>query len=377
MKLLVVTRRYPPVAGGAEHQLEIVAEALAARGHHVHVLTGRHRPDLPVREDGRGVVVERLAEPPMRVLGTAIFLTLLAVRMLHLRRRYDCVVASMVNETSSMAVFLARWLGRPTVLRFGNAALDFAWSQRRRLGRLYAHAARRAGRYVGQTAAYVSQAERHAIPSEQVRIIPNAYAPRFMDARPGKCPASVDRKPSIVWCGRLDPQKDPLLLCDAVARLQEIGVITEAVVLGDGALRGAVENRIRERGLTAMIRLEGHVDDVLPHLRKADVLCLTSKDEGMPNVLLEAMAACVPVVATAVGGVPEVIEDGVTGLLVPPGNAEAMAGALQRLIEDDCLRARLADTACACVREHHDPDKIVAQWEALLREVSNLREPVS
>jgi sugar transferase (PEP-CTERM/EpsH1 system associated) len=130
--------------------------------------------------------------------------------------------------------------------------------------------------------------------------------------------------------GRLVPVKDQATLVDAVAELGRGGVTATLVIAGDGPERARLEARAAERGVD--LRLLGYRPDVDRVLAALDVFVLSSTSEGLSNTILEAMAAGRPVVATRVGGAEEMIADGVTGVLVPPSDASAMAGALRRVL---------------------------------------------
>lgn len=145
--------------------------------------------------------------------------------------------------------------------------------------------------------------------------------------------------PRIIMVGRLQPPKDPVTLVRAFARLRRESFA--AVVVGDGPARPMLETEIRRLGLDGAVELAGECCDVPERLAGADVFVLSSSQEGLPLSILEAMAAGLPVVATAVGGIPELVVDGQTGFLVPRGDAEALAAALARLIDDRALRRRL------------------------------------
>jgi len=156
--------------------------------------------------------------------------------------------------------------------------------------------------------------------------------------------------PRVLSVGRLDAEKNPLLLADVAARL---GDRARLVICGDGPLRSALEARLTELGASEYAELRGYVpvDGELPELyRTSDVLLHVSWTEGFPQVLVEAFAAGLPVVATAVGGVPEVAGD--AALLVEPGDADAAAAAVTRLLDDRALAAQLADAGRVLAREH-------------------------
>jgi glycosyltransferase involved in cell wall biosynthesis len=136
------------------------------------------------------------------------------------------------------------------------------------------------------------------------------------------------------------------------------------LIVGEGPERERVEAAARSLGLEASVVFAGHASDVRPFYALADVLALPSHSEGSPLVLLEAMAAGVPVVATAVGGVPEVATDGETALLVPPHDPSAIANALARVLSDATLARSLAERAAAHVAERFSPE---ARARALVR----------
>jgi glycosyltransferase involved in cell wall biosynthesis len=144
--------------------------------------------------------------------------------------------------------------------------------------------------------------------------------------------------PRLIAVGRLKAPKDFLTLVRALAALPEGSF--EALIVGDGPDRGAVEEEIRRLGLEKRVQLVGERSDVPALLADADLFVLPSRSEGLPVSVLEAMAAELPVVASGVGGLPELVVDGETGILVPPGAPEPLAAALGRLVEDRDLRRR-------------------------------------
>jgi glycosyltransferase involved in cell wall biosynthesis len=154
----------------------------------------------------------------------------------------------------------------------------------------------------------------------------------------------------LVTVGRLQAPKDAVTLVRALAALR--GPPFEAVFVGDGPDRLAVEEEVRRLGLESAVEFLGERDDVPELLGKADVFVLSSHSEGLPISILEAMAAGLPVVASNVGGVPEVVVDGHTGLLVPPGDPQSLAEAIERLLEDPALSRRLGEAGQLRVAEH-------------------------
>ncbi len=122
------------------------------------------------------------------------------------------------------------------------------------------------------------------------------------------------------------------------------------ILIGDGPLRSGLENQARKAKLEDVVHFVGRRNDTPELLACADLFLFPSLAEGMPNALLEAAAAGLPIVATSVGGIPEIIENGLNGMLVPPGNSQALADASIRLLTDHELSARLGRAAQATVR---------------------------
>lgn len=147
----------------------------------------------------------------------------------------------------------------------------------------------------------------------------------------------------------LRAQKDPLLLVRAAARMAQLS--GRIAIVGDGPLRDAVAQAIDSLGVGDRVGLFPYSGSMGPHLAALDALVLTSAWEAFPIAILEAMQAGLPIVATSVGGVPEAVEDGVSGRLVPAGDADALASALSDLLSDPGARARMGAAGAAKVKQ--------------------------
>jgi sugar transferase (PEP-CTERM/EpsH1 system associated) len=169
--------------------------------------------------------------------------------------------------------------------------------------------------------------------------------------------------------GRMQAVKDPLNLIDAFLRLRELCPAEwsrlRLVMLGGGPLLATARERLMQAGAAAQAWLPGDRSDVADLLPQVDIFALPSQAEGISNTLLESMACgCAPV-ATDVGGNPELVEQGVNGLLVPPQDAGALAVSLARLVDDASLRQRLAASALVRVREEFSLNRMVEAYGAL------------
>lgn len=160
----------------------------------------------------------------------------------------------------------------------------------------------------------------------------------------------------VLIVGRLSSEKDHRTLLEAMGRLQGNTPPRHLLIVGDGPERPRIERTVRELGLAGSVTLTGQVPSAEPYYGIADICVLSSLSEGSPNALLEAMAAGVPVVATAVGGVPEMVSHDESALLVQPGDCQAMTGAIAALLGDGELARRLAAKAREVVLEQHTPE---------------------
>ena len=174
----------------------------------------------------------------------------------------------------------------------------------------------------------------------------------------------------VLGVGRLNPEKAFDRLIDAAAALRDRGVDAELLIAGDGVERDALKRRVDASSDPARVRLLGYRADVPRLLAAADAFCLSSLREGLPNVVLEAMAGGAAVVATDIAGLPRVVADGGNGLLVPPGDAAALADALARLATDAPFRGRLAAAGRRTVEERYSfaarMDRVAAVYDELL-----------
>lgn len=195
--------------------------------------------------------------------------------------------------------------------------------------------------------------------SGKVEVIPNGVDPALFSLSVKKCSATLretigiaPEAPLVVSIGRLVPQKRPFDLPGILLALRKNLPLASLAHIGTGPLKNALRERMALTGLagysgkrgadTAMFLL-GRREDVFEILRVSDVLLLTSAYEGMPNVIMEAMVAGVPVVATRVGGVPDLIHDGVHGFLHEVGDITGMARSLERLLTDPVLRQQMGN----------------------------------
>jgi glycosyltransferase involved in cell wall biosynthesis len=199
---------------------------------------------------------------------------------------------------------------------------------------------------------------------EQTVVIRNA-----VDVLAFQTASHEHARPVLVSVGRLQAPKDPLTFVRALARLN--GLPFGALMVGGGRERERVAAELGEVGLAEHVELLGERRDVRELLARCDVFVLATRSEALPISVLEAMAAGLPVVASAVGGLAELVVDGETGLLVPPGDADALAGALERLLGDGRLRRQMGAAGRSRAEELFDlPSFHRAHLELYARELA-------
>jgi glycosyltransferase involved in cell wall biosynthesis len=356
--------------GGTESQLVKLAGSLAARGHDVHVValsrSGPYEPELrtlgiPTRifsytglrthgPDGR-----RSARVLLRELSQLVEVW----RHLRALRPDVChgflfTCYTHVLPIAWLAGVPARVNGRrgappPTPTGLLRTLLDFAGHRSSNL-------------YVTNSRALRAElAGEEKVPVGRIEVIPNGVELPEETAEPARCPArGIVVANLIAYKGHAD-------LIEALALLDEPPYLC---LVGQGPERERLAALVRARGLGHVVTLAGAVPDARALLAGFQFAVLPSHSEGLPNAVLEAMAAGLPVVATAVGGVPDIVADGETGLLVPPRDPAALAKAIERLAADPDLRAamgaagrraatRLSVADCA--------DRHEAAYRALLR----------
>jgi len=385
MRLLIVTNTYPPAeitgVGALVYEL---AQQLTADGHDAVVLT-REAPEddaCAVATGGRKLLFPWNA----------------GWRFLRLAQEkpFDLVhVHESDGVLVALALRLARWFGRPA----GQARLMATFQVSYRRERLSVRPIRTDGRVVSQPTGSerlfawgrapllsllgrltARLAEAVVAPSrvtaheleedygaQGVVVIPNG-----VQEVPEASQKDVDlERPVVLYAGRLRTRKAVAVLVEAFAELR-LRRHASLVLAGDGEHREALEQRVHELDLDGSVHFLGAVPrpDMLRWYATADLFCLPSLYEGFPVAILEAMAAGLPVVSTTVSGIPEAVQDGETGLLVPPENAAALAAALDRLAGDEILRNRMGEAGRRRVRETFAISKVCAaymeQWQGLV-----------
>jgi glycosyltransferase involved in cell wall biosynthesis len=207
---------------------------------------------------------------------------------------------------------------------------------------------------------------------DRVIVIHNGIAPINSGSDPRQMMrATLGAENNLVGAivARIDGRKGHATLLKSVRILRDRGIRLLMLVIGDGSERSNVENLAAKLQLDAQsVRFLGARRDVNELLSAVDLFVLPSDAEGLPLSVLEAMAAGLPIIATRVGGIPELVDDGEQGVLVTPGDSEGLAGAIERVIQDPSLRARLGQSARTRARGEFSLSVTVQNYDRVYRQ---------
>ena len=355
-RILLVSANFFPRLGGAERHGLGLATALRRRGVDVLVLTSAVE-GTPSHEEVQGVPVVRSIHAFSRgaVWGVSYMLSTLWA-LLRLRHRYDLIHCQQLYLHTPIAILSQCFLGKPVVVRLACTGSfgDLATMTRIKFGSVMLGISRRAKAFVALSRDGIAEARKIGVPPERITTIPNGV--RVADA--GALPQPPEG--AILFVGVLRKQKGLDCLLTALARVGNAP--WRLCLVGPGPEEPALQRMAQQLGVSDRVRFVGQVEDPSPYYRRASLFVLPSWAEGMSNALLEAMAFGLPVVATRVGGSVDVIEDGVTGLLVEPGDPEQLAAAMARVLTDRGLARTLGGNAREAILRGHSMDAMVNQY---------------
>lgn len=376
MKLLLVNYEFPPVGGGAANATAFLARALAEQGHAVTVLTtafGSHHGAS--RQDGYDVVrIRTLRRSADRSNPVEMFSFLLAglwpALRLARRERFDAAVAFFTIPSGPIVWLLKRALGIPYVVSLRGGDVPGFVPEIDAIHRLVAplrRAVLRDAHAIVANSASLARLSEAADPFA-VQVIPNGVDPSLFAPAATSVGEAADEF-RVLFVGRLHTQKNVEALIESAAALLALpGPPLVLELVGDGPERAALESLAQRTGAARALRWRGWLakPDVVAALRRAHAFVNPSRYEGMPNTVLEAMAAAVPVVASRVGGNDDLVVDGATGFLFELGDPQQMTAALQRLRLDPKLGAALGARGRERVVAEFSWPSVASRYAALL-----------
>jgi glycosyltransferase involved in cell wall biosynthesis len=352
--------------GGQEVRVFVELEWMRSRGHWVALAA---HPE--------SVIAKRAREAGITFLPLQTHKAMLPIAIPQLaawisRQRIDVVNTHSSND-GWLAGLAARLARRPILIRSRHIEVDYP-------NRLVSGLAYRTlPHHVLTTSQRIANrlTEELGVPTNRVTCVSTGIDPNlFHPKMPGTVRQELGLAPEVALVGMISvlrSWKGHGTFLDAAAQLiKDSPRPVHFVIAGDGPGRQELTEKIAREPWRDHVTLLGHRDDVPNVLTSLDVLVLPSfAHEGIPQIILQAQAAARAVVATSVGGIPEVVEDGVTGLLIPPRNPEALADKIRALLGDPDLRSRLGQTARANIEKHHSlgamGETLLALYETLSR----------
>ncbi len=394
--VLFLTESFHPVLGGGEQHILRLGRALAASGMEATVVTRRGDAAWPPHEvlDGLRVVRVRPSGPARRGKYAMVPSALAALH--RLRARYDVIVVRGTRVLGLPGLIAARALGKGVVLQAEvNGEMTgqvYTWGTRfdrgwpRRAVTIGVGARnmlmRDADAFVAMSRAIRDECVSAGVAPQKVALIPHGVAlERFRPASPEERAAlrarlglPIDGR-IVIYAGRLLRGKGLDTLLGAFRDVARAQPSAHLVIAGDGAGQSlSVEAELRAAaqadGLAGRVRFPGRVDAVADWLRASDVFAFPSLYEALGIALVEAAACGLPAVASRTGGIVDVVEDGRSGLLVPPGDQAALAAALARVVADHALSRGMGEAARAIARSRFDERDAVVAYRALFDEVA-------
>jgi glycosyltransferase involved in cell wall biosynthesis len=343
----------------------------ASTGLEVTLATTSRSPDVEGKNSGF-VQAARQAGIPMHVMSERFRFDPGVIRQL--RELADRTQADIVQTHNVKPHSLAKAAGFPKSRRWIAFHHGYTWTTpiMEVYNQVDRWSLRSAHRVVTVCQAFVPQLESRGVAREKIRVLHNSVTPpplasaEDLAALRNQYGLSPETK-LLLTIGRFSKEKGYADLVEALAQLKKDRA-WKSMLVGDGPERAQVEQLVREKALTEQVIFTGFQSKTAPFFSLAKLFVLPSHSEGSPNVILEAMAAGVPVVATAVGGTPEVVSHEETALLVPDREPSALAAGVERLLSDEALQDRLRKAAKDRALTVFSPERYRANLQGIYRE---------
>ena len=352
LKILYLNYEYPPMGGGAGNATHQTAKQMAARGHQVHVVTSRFDQQANVENDA-GVTIHRVFSRRKSIHEAGLFgaLTFLFGGFFELRRLarlndYDVYHFYFGLPTGVLALYVRFVLKKRYVLALRGSDVPGYDKTRWYLRRLHAIVSPLTRQVWCNASAVTALSDslkalaEESAPKLKIHVIGNGIDPQLFPAKP----VSAHWGPIRLLCvSRLVQRKGLEHMLAALRELQQDDVTLD--IVGTGECEHQIAALVERLDLKDCVNLVGYVprNELYIHYHQADIFVLPSLSESFGQVLLEAMACALPVVASRVGGIPETLDDEHGGILIEPANSQAISDAVSRLASDPVLRQKMAN----------------------------------
>jgi glycosyltransferase involved in cell wall biosynthesis len=357
MRIAILVEHFPPKGqGGTEIATYFMAVHLARRGHDVHVIYVLDE-GMPYESREKGFSIHRIPLVRIRILG-AFFFWYAVFRAI---RKIDPDIVHVQSLVSGMPALFAKKLLRIPYVVWGQGSDVYLpkgfikWTSRMVM------------KNAGSAIALTQDMKRamQDICDRDVAIVPNGISLAEVPDGPG-VRDEADQEKRVLYVGRLSPVKGIQYLIRAMKQVHDAIPEARLIIIGDGREREMLKALAGELGIEHSVEFSGEVPhgQVLSLMQQADVFVLPSLSEGFPMVIVEALACGLPVVASRVGGLPEIITDGTNGFLVEAKDVMALAEKIRLLLQDEQLRKKISADNRELVRKY--------TWENVVMELEKL-----
>lgn len=391
LRVCIVSPLFHPDLGGVGRQAVLLTTKLKESGLELFVLARKMKnmpefqapPDIDIHyiPAFRPAVHNLEDKSFLNLLTSLSFSLMLACKLFVMRKKYDIVHFHGASLPLIICLPLLKLLKKKIVAKvLASGLATEAGSLKGRylfLGNMMTYILRKTDSFIAISQEIADGLENDGIHPEKIKKITNfvdtiRFHPVSSEEKHRlKNTLSMDENIVINFTGRIVERKGIDVLINAFARSKELLTRCILVVIGSGPDEGRMKNLVLKIGIDNNVRFLGHRSKVARHYQASDIFVFPSYAEGMPNSLLEAMACGLPVIASRIGGVVDVVEDGKSGILFEPGNVHELASAMSKLLNDAELRQRLGDEARKRIVGNFSIDKIADEYLKLYKEVLN------
>ena len=341
MKIAILVSSFPPKwLGGIEIVTQNIARYLAINGNEVHVITSLDK-GFEKESQENNFFIYRTSYPKIKILGTIIFW----IKCFFLIKKINPEIVHSQSIQMGLSALLARkFLGIPYVVYCHGSDVYLPWKFKKIISAMIFN---EAGAVIALTDDMKNELKKNC--KKDIIVIPNGIDPEKFEGFPkqiirDKFKIQFKEK-IIVFVGGLRPVKGVKYLIEAFSIINQKNSDVKLFLVGDGLERRKLEDAVKKADLEKKVNFIGQVEnnEIPKYMSISDIFVLPSLSEGLPVVILEAMACGLPIVATKAGGMPEVVKDGENGFLVEPKKPEQIAEKVLLLLRDDELREKISN----------------------------------
>ena len=374
----MICPQYYPFTGGYEKAADRIASKLSELGNVVYVITDMNGQNIQKTEIKNGYTIKRLPSIYKRGLHQISFSFSLFIHMSFILKNYDIIHVHQHGYAGLISILLAKVFNKPIVLKItstGHLGLK-QWLNIVTFSSIISWFYKLFDGYIATSKTMISELTEIGIRCDKIFNLPNPvdtsiFRPLHPDLKK-KLKKKLEKINNclVLYVGRLDINKNPQLLLDAWKKIELLIEDIQLIIVGDGNLYDLLKNRYK----SSSVDFIGRIENPLEWYQISDIFVLTSNIEGFSNSLLEALSSGLPVISTKVSGTIDVFEKGEVGLLINPGDSEAMFNSLLLLIGNNDLRNTFGSNARNIAKCFYSLQEIVNSTLSIYMHVISMRK---